>query len=213
MSTVFRWIGTGLLAALATQGAAAQAPGSLSLHLRSSASGLSYSMPLTLSAEAAADPATGLNWASSEQRARLGQTDRAGRGSAVSADLSVLGDYWFSASGFRATGGLMVYRQPRPLGWQPAPGQALGMSTRLGAGTLPYMGLGYSAGMGRALAQPWAFYADVGVVMLKPRSSVRLGSTGSPSWLGGGPGSSQDIDAGRDWRVSPVIQMGVSYSF
>lgn len=211
MSTVIRLIGTGLLAALAGQGALAQAPGSLSLHLRNSASGLSYSMPLSTPAESAADPAAGLGWSAAEQRARLGQADRAGRGMAVSADFSVLGDYWFTGSGFRATGGLMIYRQPRPMGWTPAAGQALGMGTRLGAGTVPYMGLGYSGGMGRALVQPWAFYADVGVVMLKPRSSVRLGSTGSPAWLGGG--TSQDVDAGRDWRVSPVIQMGVSYSF
>lgn len=211
MSTAFRLIGTGLLAALACQGASAQAPGSLSLHLRSSASGLSYSMPLSTPADAATDPATGLGWTAAEQRAQLGQADRAGRGSAVAADLSVLGDYWFSSGGFRATGGLMIYRQPRPMGGLPSAAQALGMSTRLGAGTVPYMGLGYSAGMGRALVQPWAFYADVGVVMLKPRSSVRLGSTGNSAWLGGS--TSQDLEAGRDWRISPVIQMGVSYSF
>jgi hypothetical protein len=70
------------------------------------------------------------------------------------------------------------------------------------APTLPYVGIGYT---GLSPRGGWSFNADVGVVSLSPGNAAKLGR-----FFGGG--QSLD-DAVRDMRWSPVLQLGVSYSF
>ncbi len=70
------------------------------------------------------------------------------------------------------------------------------------AAAVPYVGLGYT---GMSAKGGWGFSADVGVMALKPGSAVNLGRV-----MGGG--QSLD-DVLREMRVSPMLQLGVSYSF
>jgi hypothetical protein len=136
--------------------------------------------------------------------------------------LSVLGDVYFPASSrFRATGGVLLGARARP--WSNAgllatqPGTALVIGHRGSAyraddanntegadagGTVPYLGVGYSdtpSGGG------WGFSADVGVLALAPRSAVRLGRVLS--------GQQTFDDMVRELRLTPSVQVGVSYSF
>jgi hypothetical protein len=183
-------------AALCTPALAQLQPASpLSLHLGSPGGGLNYSLPGATSA-----------WGVTP-----GQVDVTGRGRMGWTDLSVMGDYYILGSGFRASGGLMMPSQRTHAPWPGLAARPLEIDTRLGAGTLPYLGLGYSGTITRAQGSPWGFFADVGVVMLKPRSSVRLGSAGTV-WMDGARAATLD-EGGRDWRFSPLIQLGVSYSF
>ena len=68
--------------------------------------------------------------------------------------------------------------------------------------TLPYLGVGYS---GLSLRGGWSFSADLGLVAFAPGNAVKLGRV-----IGGTQGLD---DLLRDLRMSPVIQLGVSYSF
>jgi hypothetical protein len=136
--------------------------------------------------------------------------------------LNVLGDVYFPASSrFRATGGVLLGARARP--WSSSgllaaqPGTALVIGHRgstYGAddayntegadagGTVPYLGVGYSdapSGGG------WGFSADVGVLALAPRSAVRLGRVLS--------GQQTFDDMVRELRLTPSVQVGVSYSF
>jgi hypothetical protein len=140
--------------------------------------------------------------------------------------FSLMGDYYFSrsaaaaggfASGFRATSGLVV--GPRTGLWTGRPSTAVGnafsVDRRLfdasaGApgsdawadnGAVPYLGVGYS---GLSLRGGWSVSADLGL-MAQSTGTVKLGRT-----LGGTQGLD---DLLRDLRLSPVIQLGVSYSF
>ena len=70
------------------------------------------------------------------------------------------------------------------------------------ASTVPYLGLGYTGG---SVKGGWGFSADVGVMALNPSSAVKLGRV-----LGGGQSLDDTL---REMRVSPVLQLGVSYSF
>jgi len=140
--------------------------------------------------------------------------------------LSLMGDYYFSrsvaaggiANGFRATSGLIV--GPRSGLWAGRPSLAAGRGWSVDrrlfgsaaspygaeAGsemtTLPYVGVGYS---GLSLRGGWSVSADVGVVALAPAAAVKLGRG-----FGGTPAVDELL---RDLRLSPVIQLGVSYSF
>ena len=157
--------------------------------------------------------------------------------------FSVMGDYYFGnrpsnasenessgsrnplssfsdllGGGFRATSGLLV--GPRNAGYASvnAAGSVSGsrkisvdlrssyaLTTDQSAAepsTVPYLGLGYT---GSSAKGGWGFSADVGVMALNPSSAVKLGRV-----LGGG--QSLD-DLLREMRVSPVLQVGVSYSF
>ena len=137
--------------------------------------------------------------------------------------LSVMGDYYLTPSflgpqrtgGFRATSGLLL--GPRGQAW---PG--LGASPTLGAGSdrrlgslpvptgdstadnasLPYLGIGYT---GLSARGGWSFSADLGVVSLSPASAVKLGRVFT--------GTQALDDTVREMRLSPVLQLGVSYSF
>lgn len=123
--------------------------------------------------------------------------------------LSVLGDFFFKSpltdtpaatlSGFRATSGLMV--GPRQFG--PAVAPAAFSDSRNGdAGPVPYFGVGYTDLPSHT---GWGFSADFGWMAMSPRSAVRFGNTlGSPLSID---------DLLRDLRLSPLIQIGVSYSF
>jgi hypothetical protein len=148
--------------------------------------------------------------------------------------VSVMGDYYFSnrlagrsasnsvadffGGGFRATSGLLV--GPRSasyasLGAAGLSGNSRNFSVDLRsasmpfadqaaseANAVPYLGVGYT---GASIKGGWGFSADVGVMALNPGSAVKLGRV-----LGGGQSLDDTL---REMRVSPVLQLGVSYSF
>lgn len=142
--------------------------------------------------------------------------------------LSLMGDYYFASpvlargavGGFRATSGLIVGARSssalfgnnsnvagrafsidhRSAGWaRPLP--AMDASTPE-PGAVPYFGVGYTGLSGKG---GWGFSADVGLVALSPRSAVKLGRV-----LDGGQSLDEVL---RDMRLSPLVQVGVSYSF
>lgn len=155
-------------------------------------------------------------------RAALARDDRPGLKIGTA---SLMGDYYFSrsaaaggfASGFRATSGLIV--GPRTALWAARPNTALGSAFSVDRrlfdasaglpgsdpwgdnGTVPYVGVGYS---GLSLRGGWSVSADLGLVAQSP-SGLKLGRM-----LGGTQGLDELL---RDLRLSPVIQLGVSYSF
>jgi len=137
---------------------------------------------------------------------------------------SLLGDFYFSrtligvgsASGFRATSGLFIGTRNaslllgtpsaglggRPFNMDRRTVDVWGMSNTADSNgdqaPVPYVGLGYTR---LARRDGWGFSADLGVMALKPGSAVKLGN-----------GASLD-DALRDMRLSPLLQLGVTYSF
>jgi hypothetical protein len=142
--------------------------------------------------------------------------------------ISVMGDYYFVrsvaaggiASGFRATSGLIV--GPRSSLWTGRPGLggsgAFNIDRRLfdpssstapgsvdvagDTATTPYLGVGYS---GLSLRGGWSVSADLGLMALAPNNAVKLGRV-----FGGTQGLDELL---RDLRLSPMVQLGVSYSF
>ena len=64
--------------------------------------------------------------------------------------------------------------------------------------TVPYLGIGYT---GLAARSGWGFNADLGLFAKSPGNSPRVGG-----------GQSLD-DLIRDMRMTPLLQVGVSYSF
>ncbi|MBS0449204.1 MAG: hypothetical protein JSR59_25060 [Proteobacteria bacterium] len=139
--------------------------------------------------------------------------------------VSLLGDYYFappllgarSVGGFRATSGVLIgARTSLWAGRAALAGGATGLNVSragieplaLGAEpgsdgiTAPYVGVGYT---GLAAGGSWSLSADVGVLGLTPGNAVRLGRLA---------GNSAALDdAVRDMRYTPVLQLGVSYSF
>lgn len=143
--------------------------------------------------------------------------------------VSLMGDLYFGTStvgdkvqsgGFRATSGLVVGARNNLWG---TPGAApasglLSVNRRLfgqspavslnaadasaDSATLPYIGVGYSSLASRG---GWSFSADLGLVSLNPGNAVRLGRV-----FVGGQGLD---DVVHDMHLSPVLQLGVSYSF
>jgi hypothetical protein len=140
---------------------------------------------------------------------------------------TLLGDYYFArslrstgtGSGFRATSGVFLgSRSTSLLSTGPTVGlgrRAFSVDRRSLGGisppgvdgpadqaAVPYVGLGYT---GASSKTGWGFSADFGLMALAPGSAVKLGrgSTG---------GQSLD-DALREMRLSPLVQLGVSYSF
>jgi hypothetical protein len=136
----------------------------------------------------------------------------------------VLGDYYFLGGGlslgsdrlnggFRATSGLLLgphgtslsmptvpqpglvvsaTRQPVPAGLS-LPDAGLSDSSH----TVPYLGVGYT---GLAVKGGWGFTADLGLMALNPGSTLNLTHQGLDDTL-------------RDMRLTPVLQLGVSFSF
>jgi hypothetical protein len=149
--------------------------------------------------------------------------------------LSVLGDYYFGnrlahraslgassggsgdglSGGFRATSGLLLGQRSGayPLLNLANPTRNFNVDLRTAyvpsnepapveANAVPYVGVGYT---GMSAKGGWGFSADVGVMALNPGTAVKLGRV-----MGGG--QSLD-DVLREMRVSPMLQLGVSYSF
>lgn len=140
---------------------------------------------------------------------------------------TLLGDYYFSrslrgtgrGSGYRATSGVFLgSRSGALLSTAPAVGlggRAFSVDRRPlggislpgtdGAGdpsAVPYVGLGYTGSWSKS---GWGFSADFGLMALTHGPGVKLGR-------GFTPGQNLD-DAVRDVRLSPLVQLGVSYSF
>jgi hypothetical protein len=130
----------------------------------------------------------------------------------------LLGDYYFTGpgfgrggmtGGFRATSGLFTGARSTAIATPLLPareGSSFTLSTHArmapdGAGDtggpVPYLGIGYT---GLSLRGGWGFSADVGLL----GSGVRLGR----------PASGTQVDELlRELRLTPVLQLGVSYSF
>jgi len=133
---------------------------------------------------------------------------------------SLSGDYYFSTdlaalgrrpSGFRASGALLI-RQPgvslSDLSWQSrattslAAPQPLADPGQLGISAMPYLGIGYSD---YSLKSGWGFWADIGLVVQSPGGALGMGRVLS--------GSQSVEDLMRELRMSPMLQLGVNYSF
>lgn len=136
----------------------------------------------------------------------------------------VLGDYYFLGGGlslgaaringgFRATSGLLLGSHGASFSMPTVPKLGLALSASqqfvpLGnslidttAGdanhTVPYLGVGYT---GLSAKGGWGFTADLGLMALNPGSTSNL--------------TRQSLDDTlRDMRITPVVQLGVSYSF
>lgn len=135
--------------------------------------------------------------------------------------VGLFGDYYFTraklsqgvSGGFRATSGVLL-GATAPLWVTSALGSSgyssVARRSLLGPSfpgeaensTLPYVGLGYS---GLSLKGGWGFAADLGVMAVQPGTSVRLGRS-----YNNAPGSDELV---RELRLSPVLQLGVSYTF
>lgn len=126
---------------------------------------------------------------------------------------SLLGDYVFASpsfGSFRATGGLLFGNAGGAPLLSAAAGPRLGLSVQSGAalmpgqdsaGTLPYLGLGFSS---VALLPSLSITADVGWVA---GQSASLAGGGRPLF---GNQASYGL---RDLRVSPMVQLGLRYAF
>ncbi|MEO8278560.1 MAG: hypothetical protein ABI564_02640 [Ideonella sp.] len=140
--------------------------------------------------------------------------------------ISLLGDFYFSrplqtnraAEGFRATSGVII----GPLGshvlsafGSSAASRGLGVGASIArAGlfdtrtpttsldTTPYLGFGYSSS---SRSTGWGFSADIGIVARNAGWGAQFGRTSS------GPQPVDDLL--RDMRLSPLMNIGVSYSF
>jgi hypothetical protein len=139
---------------------------------------------------------------------------------------SLLGDFYITRSlrsggdggGFRATSGIFVgSRSASLLSTVPTLGRSFNIDRRnLGSfgltstnhdnasdpAAVPYLGVGYT---GLSAKGGWGFSADVGLMALNPGSAVKLGR------VFGGNQSLDDVL--REMRLSPIVQVGVSYSF
>lgn len=153
-----------------------------------------------------------------------------GMGDTSPAGATVVGDYYFSAatpaqqlnrSGFRASSGLLI-KQPgvslSELAWSSRAAATFGtpshlqLSSAIGSlepssdattySTMPYVGIGYS---GIHAKSGWGFWADVGLVMRSPGNMLGVGRVVS--------GSQSAEDLVRELRLSPLLQLGVNYSF
>lgn len=133
---------------------------------------------------------------------------------------SIGGDYYFSKdlsagrqppSGFRASGALLI-RQPgvslSDLAWQSRAAASLALPLRpaepgnAGLSAMPYLGIGYSD---YSLKTGWGFWADIGMVLQSPSNAMGMGRV---LW-----GSQSVDDLVRELRLSPMLQLGVNYSF
>jgi hypothetical protein len=130
---------------------------------------------------------------------------------------ALFGDYYFarpSFGSFRASGGVMSGAfGGLPLAQASAAGSMVGLSLSgstlpaHGAGTeagaaLPYLGLGFTGA-------PWrnglAISADLGMVAERPSAAMGVGRA-----VFGNQGMDMAL---RELRLSPVLQLGVRYSF
>jgi hypothetical protein len=128
---------------------------------------------------------------------------------------SVLGDYNFATPGFgtfRASGGLMVGGVGGAPLMAAAAGPRLGLSLQTGGqatvpgadtpGAVPYLGFGFT---GATWRQTLSITADLGWVAERPGAAGQVGRA-----LFGNQGMDSAL---RDLRVSPVLQLGMRYTF
>jgi hypothetical protein len=145
--------------------------------------------------------------------------------------LALFGDYYLFglpdepgagwASGLRASSGLLIRQSgvsladlarasraqaagAPPLRLPPLGPGGLAAAEPAGDGyaSLPYLGLGYSGQIARS---GWGFWADVGMVVQSPGGALGLGRV-----IGGNQGVDDLI---RELRLSPMLQLGISYAF
>jgi len=143
-------------------------------------------------------------WPRWQVRAALAASEQGAARPAAAA--SWVGDYYFGLAhwvpvgpqgGLRATGGVI-----QPASRQPGLPRSLALGAD-SAESMPYLGLGYTR---LATDRGWGFTADLGLVAQNTSQAVRLGRA-----LLGQP---QDLeDAVRGLRLSPMLQLGVRYSF
>ena len=121
----------------------------------------------------------------------------------------LLGDYFFRVPGLdllsrygslRASTGLMIHQ--RGVGLQGLQRPGLVDAQRDLSSTQPYLGLGYSS---LSIKGGWNFDADIGIVAGNPSGAWRVGRA-----LLGTQGTDNAL---RDLRLSPVLQLGMRYSF
>lgn len=203
--------------------------------MRSTVLFLVGALGLTTAVTAQPVDGSGLSMPEFQGRIRLGMSvvsdpHDAGAGAESSrlSAASVFGDYYFTrsqtsagdSSGFRATSGMLLGSR---IGSWGGPGiSASGSSaftveshrfSLLNAsalqspdvgdnGAVPYVGLGYS---GSSVKGGWGFSADLGLLALNAGGVARFGRSLSE-------GQSLD-DTLREMRLSPMLQLGVSYSF
>ena len=114
----------------------------------------------------------------------------------------LLGDRYFKVPGLnvgswgslRASSGIVVRTRASPAGMlEPA---------RDASSVVPYLGLGYT---GLSIKGGWGLNADIGLTAESPSASTRFGRAllGNATW----------DSALRELRLSPVFQLGVTYSF
>jgi hypothetical protein len=129
---------------------------------------------------------------------------------------AVFGDYYFatpSFGGFRASGGLLFGAQSGLPARMALAGTRLGLSVNNGLavpaaavtdtpGTLPYLGLGFT---GNAWLGGLAVTADLGLVAERPGNALGVGRAIF--------GSQGFDNAWREMRVTPMVQLGVRYTF
>jgi hypothetical protein len=144
----------------------------------------------------------------------------AGSAEPVLLGASLGGDYYFyrdlaaggrAPSGFRASGALLIRQHGvslSDLGWQSravtslAAPQWLVDPGQLGLSAMPYLGIGYSD---YSLKTGWGFWADIGLVVQSPGGALGMGRVLS--------GSQSVEELVRELRMSPMLQLGVNYSF
>ena len=143
--------------------------------------------------------------------------------------LSVLGDWYPTASGFRVTGGLSLNDTSFKLNStggsatiNDKPVNLTGKTFNVDVtypGATPYVGIGY--GTKPNGAKGWGFYADAGVTIGKFKTSVSQNIVGTPTNTTGQTITQADVDAQvekvRDSlnkvSVLPKFSLGASYSF
>lgn len=134
----------------------------------------------------------------------------------------VLGDYYFSrarlgssdvSGGFRATSGLLLGQRSLAMGTpalatgqgftltmvrQPRWASAVGESVSEHWSAVPYLGVGWS---GMSARGGWGLSADLGVAARATTGGLRVGNTMALD------------DLLREWRLTPMLHVGVSYAF
>ena len=161
------------------------------------------------------DPRTG-------QRLQLGpvQLGLAVSEPGAAARAQLFGDYYLTGPGFghgdiagglRVTSGLAIGPRRATQSLLPVrlgdslrgpSSLRLGPDTDTGRVALPYLGLGYTSLSPR---EGWGFSADIGLGGLVPGERLRLGRSG--------PTAAQVENVLNDLRLTPVLQVGVSYAF
>jgi hypothetical protein len=115
----------------------------------------------------------------------------------------MLGDYYFGQvrlgsgdvmAGFHATSGVLLGQRAAVLG---APGAILNSVNETWQ-AMPYVGIGWTSASAR---KGWGFSADLGLAARNSAGGLRVGSTQSLD------------DLLRELRMTPMLQLGVSYAF